>query len=217
MVTASKMAAELEVDARKLRRWLRSQKETGHPLLSGHSTYARWEFSRAEADQLISEFSSSAASSHVSDSAVQREAEHLIRERLAERLGVSLAPRIIDLGAGAPVQVDAASPDCTVLAEIFARQGPLKGGQQKKVAIDTLKLITIRHKYPQTRVLLAFADSEAAGYATGGGWLAQALKTWDVGVEIVDIPDDLRQKIRAAQASQVMVNSEPADGSGQVM
>jgi hypothetical protein len=134
----------------------------------------------------------------------------VIRERLAERLNVKLAPLTIRLAAGAPLQVDAASPDGTVLAEIFARQGELKGGQQKKVAIDALKLITIRRERPGTRLLLAFADSAAAAYATGGGWVAQALRTWEVDVVVVDIPDELRSEIRAAQGSQTMVNPDIA-------
>lgn len=59
------------------------------------------------------------------------------------------------------VPVDAASSDNRVLAEIFARQGTLKGGQQKKVAIDTLKLITVRAEHPDTRLVLCFADKAA--------------------------------------------------------
>jgi hypothetical protein len=70
----------------------------------------------------------------------------------------------------------------------------------------------VRRERPGTRVILAFADSDAAAYATGGGWLAQALKTWEVEVEIVDIPVELRDEIRAAQTSQTMTNPDsPAE------
>jgi hypothetical protein len=170
--------------------------------------YARWEFSRVEANQLAAEFRQAQASPHASDSAVQREAEHVVRRQLAARLGVDLAPTTIRLKAGAPVEVDAGSPDGLVLAEIFARQGELKGGQQKKVAIDTLKLITIREERPGARLIVAFADQAAAAYATGGGWVAQALRTWSVEVEIVDLPDELRRRIREAQATQTMINPQ---------
>ena len=165
-------------------------------------------FSREDADVLAAEHRAFTALEHVSDSAIQRRAEAVIRDRLADRLGVPLAARTIKLTAGEPVQVDAASPDGTVLAEIFARQGELKGGQQKKVAIDTLKLITIRCEHPDTRLVIAFADEEASRYATGGGWLAQALRTWNVDIEIVDIPRDLRDEILAAQQRQRMVNTD---------
>lgn len=161
-----------------------------------------------DADHLVVDFETADDSNHVSDSAVQRRAEEVIRGLLAHRLRVALAPRTIKLPGGAPVQVDAAAADGSVLAEIFARQGTLKGGQQKKVAIDTLKLITIRREYPGTRLVLAFADEAASAYATGSGWLAQALRTWEVEVAIIDIPQELRDEIVAAQAGQKMVNAE---------
>lgn len=119
------------------------------PAFNKPGSFSRWRrpvgraaaddavFSREDADRLAAEYRASAVSGHISDSAIQRCAESIIRDRLAERLGVPLAARTIKLAAGAPVQVDAASPDGKVLAE-FARQGELKGGQQKKVAIDQL-------------------------------------------------------------------------------
>lgn len=207
-ITPIELAKELGVDPRRLRRWLRAQRDSGHPLLGGHVDFARWEFSRRDADQLAADFETAQESGHVSDSAVQRRAEDVIRGVLAARLGVELTPRTINLSGGAPVQVDAASADGSLLIEIFARQGMLKSGQQKKVAIDTLKLITVRRENPGTHLLLAFADRGAAAYATGDGWLSHALRTWEVGIAIIDIPHDLRDEILAAQASQKMVNAE---------
>jgi hypothetical protein len=163
-------------------------------------------FTREEADRLAAEFEAAVEEGHVSDSAVQRRAEEVIRSLLSKRLGVALETRTIKLAAGAPVQVDAASSDNRVLAEIFARQGTLKGGQQKKVAIDTLKLITVRAEHPDTRLVLCFADKAAAAYALGGGWVAQALRTWNVDVEVIEISAELRAEITAAQAGQTMVN-----------
>lgn len=86
----------------------------------------------------------------------------------------------------------------------------MKGGQQKKVAIDALKLITVRVEHPDARPELAFADKDAATYATGRGWLAQALRTWNVDVHVVQIPEELREEIRRAQTSQKMVNIDEA-------
>jgi hypothetical protein len=206
VITARSLAAELETSYHRLSKWLRQQRDGGHPVLSGFPARSPFRFSRAQADQLAAEFAAADADGHVSDSAVQRRAEEVIRGLLARRLGVPLAPRTIKLAAGAPVQVDAASNDGKVLAEIFARQGPLKGGQQKKVAIDTLKLITVHREQPAERLVICFADREASAYATGGGWVAQALRTWGVQVEVVDLPTDLRAEILAAQAGQTMVN-----------
>lgn len=207
-VTAAQLASELQITTNRLTRWLRKQREAGWALLAGRSPGAPWTFSRQEADEITVVFMASAG--RVSDSEVQRRAEAFIRERLAEHLGVTLDPKVITLAAGAPLHVDAVSPDGGVMAEIFARQGELKGGQQKKVAIDALKLITIRRERPHTKLVIAFADVEASGYATGGGWVAQALRTWDVKVEVVDIPQELRDEIRTAQKQQRMVNADEA-------
>jgi hypothetical protein len=196
----------------RLGRWLRDRRRAGDPLLAGRPPGLRWEFSREQADRLAAEFRVSAGRGRVSDSTVQRKAEGVIRERLAKRLEVALEPAVIELGQGAPVHVDAVSRDGKVLAEIFARQGELKGGQQKKVAIDTLKLITIRRERREAKLYVAFADTQASQYATGGGWVAQALRTWDVNVVVVDIPQQLRDEIIEAQKGQRMVNADQAAG-----
>lgn len=105
---------------------------------------------------------------------------------------------------GAAVQVDGVADDESVLVEIFAHQGKLKGGQQRKVALDALKLITLGRSRPGTQLILAFADDEAAAYARGNGWLAQALSTWNVTVLVIELDDEDRKKIRAAQIVQEM-------------
>lgn len=144
---------------------------------------------------------------HGSASDVQQRAEEAIRAALSAKLRVPLAPRSRQLAVGARVDVDAASADWSIVAEIFARQGRLKGGQQKKVASDMLKLITIRPDLPAgARLIVAFADEEAAAY-TQTGWFAHALRVWDVRVEVVAIDEELRDKIRAAQHRQRMVNA----------
>lgn len=61
-----------------------------------------------------------------------RKAEAIIRDRLAELLGIPLESREIKLAAGASVHVDAVSADGTVLAEFFARQGELKGASRRR-------------------------------------------------------------------------------------
>lgn len=209
MVTAAQLADEIGISHNRLQKWLRIKRAAGHELLASKAQYGPWRFPREHADQLAAEFDANDGYGHVSDSAVQRHAEDVIRALLSEKLGVPLAPRTITLAAGAAVQVDASAADGSVVAEIFARQGALKGGQQKKVAIDALKLITIQREYPAEKLIICFADPVAAAYATGGGWVAQALRTWDVTVEIVDIPPYLRDEIVAAQAGQTMVNPGP--------
>jgi hypothetical protein len=143
---------------------------------------------------------------HRSDSAVQRAAETLIREKLELLVGKPLQPATVTFATGAPVQVDAVAADESVLAEIFARQGKLKPGQQKKVALDAFKLVTLGRSRPNAQLILAFADDAATAYPRGAGWLSEALKTWKVRVVVVELDEAEREKIRVAQALQKMRN-----------
>lgn len=150
---------------------------------------------------------------HFSHSGVQLAAERVILQTLSERLGRRLAPRVMALPGGARVQVDGAAEDDSILVEVFARQGALKGGQQKKVAQDALKLVTLGRTYPDARLVLAFADYDAAAYATAGTWVAEALTAWGIEVVVVEVDEFLRSEIRAAQTRQVMVNVTPSPTS----
>jgi hypothetical protein len=143
---------------------------------------------------------------HQSDSTAQREAEPLILAGLAKELGVELVPRSLLLDGGARVDIDGVADDESVFVEIFAHQGPLKGGQFHKVARDALKLITVARSRPAARLFIAFADTEAAAGVSGRSWLAEALRTWDVEVRTVDLDDQARDRLRGAQSRQIMVN-----------
>ncbi len=72
-----------------------------HPLLSGHHHGARWELSRADAEQLEAEFrasggrTSKAGPGHVTDSGMQRRTEAVVRE-LARGAGQGAVSEIPD-------------------------------------------------------------------------------------------------------------------------
>lgn len=149
---------------------------------------------------------------HESDSTEQQAAEEMVRAQVGAFLGKQLRSTRLTLG-GAAVQVDGAADDESVFVEIFARQGALKGGQRHKVANDALKLITIGRSRPGAKLVMAFADGEAAAYATKGTWIAEALSTWGIDVVVVELGEDVRNGIRA-EVRQQMVNpsaAPPAD------
>lgn len=56
IVTPNEIATRLGVTGLAFRNWLRQQKSDGHPLVASHEYRARYEFTRAEADQLAAEF-----------------------------------------------------------------------------------------------------------------------------------------------------------------
>ncbi len=142
----------------------------------------------------------------LSDSGEPRDAEPLILEAVSRYLGQSLESKTVHLETGAPVQVDGVAGDFSAFVEIYAHHGPLKGGQQKKVSNDALKLITLGRAHPEAKLIIAFADEEASRYATKGTWVSEALATWKVEVLVVEIDAEVRHRIRAAQVRQQMVN-----------
>jgi len=101
-----------------------------------------------------------------------------------------------------------------VIVEAFARQGTLRGGQFHKVARDALEPITISHGRTDTRMILAFADEDAARCVRGKSWLAEALQMCAVDVRVVHLDESLRAELRAAQTRQVMVNGTVAKAGG---
>jgi TDG/mug DNA glycosylase family protein len=56
IVTPNEIARRLAVTGLRFRDWLREQKAAGHPLVASHEYRTRYQFSRAEADQLAAEF-----------------------------------------------------------------------------------------------------------------------------------------------------------------
>jgi hypothetical protein len=144
---------------------------------------------------------------HQSDSLTQREVETLIIAGLSSKIRRKLAKRKLTLPGGAQVEVNGVSRDESILAEVFAHQGPLKGGQFGKVARDTLKLITLRRRRSKARVILAFADPVPAAQVSGGkSWLAEAINTWKVEVVVVKLDQAARNRLLASQKTQRMVN-----------
>ncbi len=144
---------------------------------------------------------------HPSDSREHQSAEALILHAVSAVVGIELGPRSLRLDGGARVDVDGVAPDESVLVEVFAHQGRLKGAQFHKVARDALKLITLRRSRNDSRLILAFGDADAAACVSGNSWLAEALRTWGIEVLDVDLDDEVRTGLRVAQARQVMVNS----------
>ncbi len=132
------------------------------------------------------------------DSPVQREAETTIIGLASKLLHVELSERTVRLPGGSLVEIDGATKDLSVLVQAFARQGPMKGGQKRKVALDVLKLITVRKHHPDANVCLAFCDESARESITG--WAAEAIDIWDVKTFVVPLDEDLRNRLLRSQA-----------------
>lgn len=147
---------------------------------------------------------------HQSDSSVQRDAEALVLAGVSSQLGIPLNQKVrIDLDA-AKVEVDGASADESLFVEVFARIGRLKGGQLHKVSTDTLKLVALSETRPEARLVLAFADQDAADSVVG--WRAAVLERRGIEKVVVSLSDQERATILVAQERQKMTNVTTAEG-----
>jgi len=135
----------------------------------------------------------------------QRAAERGMLDLLGVHLNVRLDPARLDVPSGARVEIDGTDPGRTVLVECCAHQGAPKAAQRHKVLSDALKLTWIASTiYPRPRVVLCLSDSLAAApfLSTSRTWAAQAFADLGITVEVVDLPDDIRAGIVAAQERQ---------------
>jgi hypothetical protein len=122
---------------------------------------------------------------------------------LSERLGVELGPRRLSLPNGCHLEIDGASGDLSVLCEAWAHQGPPKSAQRQKVLSDGFKLsFAARVLCGLPRLILLFCDEEAAAPFRRAGWPAAALREFGIEIETVSLSEDMRDRIRSAQARQ---------------
>ena len=143
-----------------------------------------------------------------SNSLVQLAAEGVILGLAADVLGVSLAPRRIQLPDGGHLNVDGfdAGPPVTVV-EVYARQGVLRGAQPKKLRADALKLLALRKLlYPDARLVVVVA-SEEAERSFHVGWTKEAFKAFGIELCRVTLDPQLVATLSAAQARQHMNNT----------
>jgi hypothetical protein len=135
----------------------------------------------------------------------QRAAERVMLDLLGRRLGVDLEPGVLTVPSGARVELDGTDPARSLLVECWAHIGPPKSAQKHKVHSDALKLTWISQTlYPRPRLVLCFADREAAAHflPSSRSWAARALQDLGIAVEIVELPHDLREQLKAAQRRQ---------------
>ena len=90
-----------------------------------------------------------------------------------------------------------------VLCEAWAHIGPPESAQKDKVMTDGFKLLFVNAlvKGDSKRVLL-FADPDAAAHFQGKSWMAQCLDEYNIIVEIIELPPELKNKVLKAQQRQ---------------
>jgi hypothetical protein len=118
---------------------------------------------------------------------------------------VKLNPATITIPSGERIEVDGADADRSVLAECWAHQRPPKTAQRHKLLADAFKLTWISTTMdPHPRLILCLSDPLAAGpfLPAARSWAARAFQDLGVAISVVDLPDDLRQRLLQAQRRQ---------------
>jgi hypothetical protein len=137
------------------------------------------------------------------DSLEQRDAEKVAIQLLGEKLGVVLTPRRLPLPDGGRIELDGVSDQPPILVEVWAHQGPPKAAQKAKVMTDAMRLLfAARVLGTAPRLILGLTDRAAAAHFTGRTWMSQALRELGVEVEIVELPEPVRESVLRAQARQ---------------
>ena len=148
---------------------------------------------------------------HLSSSREQSKAETVILSEINRLHGLSLKPIRFSFSDRLKVQIDGLDEKNSVLCEIYARVGKLKGGQPDKIASDLLKMALVEKLTDRAwRKIMCFCDESAAITLKGRSWLAAAVAHFAVEVIVVEIPDKTREALLMAQKRQKMVN-RPAD------
>src|SRR5712692_1664441 len=117
---------------------------------------------------------------------------------LGVRMKTTFTPTAIQLLEGGHVEVDGVDPEAGVYVEALAHQGPLKGGQIRKVIMDAFKLAFLARTRPGAQMILLFSDPAASAPFTSKRWFAQAIRQLGLQVEVVDIPEEMKARLVAA-------------------
>jgi hypothetical protein len=139
------------------------------------------------------------------DSREQKEAEKWLIEALSKKLNLSLTKKRWDLPEGGWIEVDAYSESPWVVCEISAHMGKPRPGNVRKVMTDAFKMIFIESLFHdgKGRKILLFVDQEAAALFQKKSWEAQCLKYHGIEIEIIELLQEMKEKVINAQKRQV--------------
>jgi hypothetical protein len=151
-----------------------------------------------------------------SDSAVQREIELAMLTRLGKLHAdwQRITWKTLAAELGLPLVWQKAQPDATwktgsdeiIVAECFARIGELRAGHRRKLAMDALKLLALRHILHgrQIRFLLVVSE-KLIGPLESDGWLPVAIR---FSAEIIPMALLASEQRRLAEATALQAQGQ---------
>lgn len=140
-----------------------------------------------------------------SDSTPQQEVGEWLISAFSKKLGLQLVKKRKYLSNGGWIELDGFSESPIVLCEAWAHIGKVKPAQSSKVMKDALKLLffnTLIEAGGKHRLILLFADLEAASHFQDRSWRALCLRHYKIEVEVIPLPKELNDKVLDAQKRQ---------------
>ena len=149
-----------------------------------------------------------------SDSAVQREIESTMLDRLGEQHPGwrRVVWKVISTDLGLPAPWRNAKPDAVwkteqdqlIVAESYSRIGELNAGHRRKIATDALKLLALKHTFAgngHVRYLIVVPEELSKRLSKLEGWLPAALSVAAEIVSVALLPGE-RKRLLEASARQ---------------
>lgn len=148
--------------------------------------------------------------SYKSSSAEQLEAESVIFNMVKERMGIELLhnPQLyLADSVYTYMKPDFYSEEKKIVGEIFVHIGKPKKAQDNKIANDILKMLLLEKKKDCIfRKMIVVCDEEEERQLKGHSVLAESIRQFNIEIMRMDLPDELRKKVMAAQTRQAMTN-----------
>ncbi|GEB78311.1 hypothetical protein [Sporolactobacillus inulinus] len=140
---------------------------------------------------------------HASSSLEQQNIEKYIFQIICDKLGVNLAANPIVQCGKATIRPDFYSEEPSIIGEVYAHIGSLKPPQKKKMLADILKMLLLEKVTNRTyRKIIVICDDEVLKAITGKSWGSACFKAFDVEIMNIDIGEDKRELLLAAQKRQ---------------
>lgn len=105
------------------------------------------------------------------------------------------------------MQPDFYSEEFSIVGEIFAHIGKPKKAQDNKISNDILKMLLLdKISGKKYRKIIAVCDKKEMKKLMGQSVLAESIRQFGVEVILVELDEDMRNKILKAQEIQRMTN-----------
>ncbi len=143
-----------------------------------------------------------------SNSTEQQMAERILFEKVRQWLNQDIrANEKIPIGATF-MQPDFYSRKNAIIGEIFSHIGKPKKAQDNKIANDILKMLLLEKlEHKIYRKIIVVCDEKERMHLEGSSVLSECIHQFGIEIKLIEIDDDLRNMLIAAQKRQRMVNA----------